>query len=177
MLKRLFVLSALALALVVAAPRGAHANASGVGLGVAAGLAYSNSEINVQGAKQAVGGRFAWGFFVDIPLLPTFYITPAAMLYDLKDVNNHTLKATDIDLNFKFIVPIGDLHLGAGLTGGLTSGVEASYAPHYGLLGVISYTLVANLDAFAMVQYKKMVRDSGGNISDIHAFGGGMFRF
>src|SRR5262245_51952073 len=127
-------------------PRNARADSEGVGLGVACGLAYSPSEVD----DEDVGSSFAWGFFVDIPLLATFYLSPAAMLYEL-DFGNGKQPVTDIDLNFKFIVPVGDLHIGAGVTAGLTAGVpndDGNYAGHYGLLGYISYNLLANLDAF-----------------------------
>lgn len=159
-------------------PRGADAAASGVGLGVAGGVAYSATEIDAAAVREAVGARPAWGFFVDIPLLPTFYITPATMLYDFDDLDGDGDReaVTDVDLNFKFIVPIGDLRLGAGLTAGLTVGVEDGYTPHYGLLGYASMNLVANLDAFALVQYKKLLRDAG-EVDDVHAFLGGMFHF
>jgi hypothetical protein len=149
-------------------------SAKGVGLGVAGGLAYSPSKVE----GERVGSSFAWGFFVDIPLLDTFYISPAAMLYEL-DVGNGKLPVTDIDLNFKFIVPIGDLHVGAGVTAGVTAGVpndDGNYAGHFGLLGYLSYNLIANLDIFVLAQWKQLQR-SGGKVDDIHGYAGGMFRF
>ena len=164
--------------LALAAPAGARAAASGVGLGVAGGIAYSGTKIDVNTTREAVGARVAWGFFVDIPLLATFYITPAAMLYELDvDGDGERDAVTDVDLNFKFIVPLGDLRFGAGLTAGLSSGVEDSYAPHYGLLGFASMNLVANLDVFLLGQYKKLVRDAAVDINDVHLFAGGMFHF
>lgn len=157
----------------------AHADASGVGLGVAGGVAYSATQVDRGATREAVGARPAWGFFVDIPLLSTFYISPAAMLYKFKDINGDGKDdaVTDVDLNFKFIVPVGDLHFGAGFTGGLSSGIDDGYVPHYGLLGYASLNLVANLDAFALVQYKRLVRKHVSDIDDLHGFLGGMFRF
>ena len=103
-------LSAAVLVLALAAPRLASAqNAHQVGLGVAAGLAYSNTELD--NASESIGGRFAWGFFVDIPLLSTFYITPATMLYDL-DHNGVTTKVTDVDLQLQVYRAHGRLTLG-----------------------------------------------------------------
>jgi hypothetical protein len=152
----------------------AFANAKNVGLGVAVGGAYSPSTVKNGDTERDVGAGFAWGFFVDIPLLDTFYISPASMLYTF-DLGNGAEPVTDVDLNFKFIVPIGDLHVGAGVTAGLTS-AAAEYRGHYGALGYLSYNLVANLDAFLLAQYKRFeVR--GEPIDDLHGYIGGMFRF
>jgi hypothetical protein len=179
----------------VAAPR-ARAGAYDVGLGVAGGLAYSPTEVRESATNllKPIGNSFAWGFFVDIPLLATFYISPAAMLYEL-DLGDGAKPVTDIDLNFKFIVPIGALHLGAGLTAGLTAGAaretttdpasgqtvstnERQYASHIGALGYLSYNLVANIDGFVMMQYKRILRDDKQpNITDLHGYLGAMFRF
>ena len=160
-------------------PQLARADASGVGLGVAGGFAYSHTKVDRAGVQEAVGARPAWGFFVDIPLLPTFYISPAAMLYTMKGINGDTKDEaiTDVDLNFKFIVPVGALHFGAGLTAGLSSGVESGYVPHYGVLGFASLNLVANLDGFALVQYKRLSRSTSPQIDDWHGFLGAMFHF
>ncbi len=172
-------MAAVVLAAALAVPEISHANANGVGLGVAGGFAYSGSKVDVKSVKEEVGTRPAWGFFVDIPLLSTFYISPAAMLYKFKNpAGGDDLSVTDVDLNFKFIVPIGDLHLGAGVTAGLSSGLRPSgYDPHYGLLGYLSYNLVANLDGFVLAQYKRLTRESASSVDDIHAFVGAMFRF
>ena len=150
-------------------PANAIADAEGVGLGVAAGVAHSPTKLDVD-----VGSGFAWGFFVDIPLLSTFYISPAAMLYEM-DLGNGKKPATDIDLNFKFIIPISALSIGAGVTAGVTN-AEERYSGHYGLLGYLAYSLVPNFDIFAMVQYKRLAR-SAGEVDNIHSFLGGMFRF
>jgi hypothetical protein len=177
----------------VASPR-AHASAYDVGLGVAGGLAYSPTEVQKSASNilKPIGNSFAWGFFVDIPLLATFYISPAAMLYEL-DLGDGAKPVTDIDLNFKFIVPAGPLHLGAGLTAGLTAGAaryttttasgvttstnETSYSSHVGFLGYLSYNLLANIDAFVLMQYKKILRDTPPNVTDLHGYLGAMFRF
>jgi hypothetical protein len=176
---RVSKLAAVVLCLVVAFPALALAEASGVGLGVAFGGAYSGTQVDRNSVKESVGARPAWGFFVDIPLLPTFYISPAAMLYTFKNINGDgkDVAVTDVDLNFKFIVPVGSLHFGAGLTGGLTSGVQTGYATHFGVLGFASLNLVANLDGFVLVQYKRLNRDVTPVIDDIHGYVGAMFRF
>ncbi len=163
----------------ISAPSTAWAGASGVGLGVAGGVAYSPTKVERAGEREAAGARVAWGFFVDIPLLSTFYISPAAMLYTLRDIDGdgHDDAVTDVDLNFKFIVPLGLLKLGAGVTAGLSAGLEEGYAPHYGALGYAAVNLVANLDAFALLQYKKLTREDDPGLDDWHGFLGAMFRF
>lgn len=151
-----------------------------VGLGVAAGVAYSPTKLTPANAIASTvsqvdaGQSFAWGFFVDIPLLDTFYISPAAMLYEFNLGQGH-VPITDIDLNFKFIVPISLVRLGVGATFGLTA-AGMKYGMHVGGLGFFSVNLLANLDAFLMLQYKKIIRD-GGNLDDLHGYAGAMFHF
>ncbi len=164
------------LALVVtlgSVPHLAYANANDVGLGVAAGVAYSGTRLELN--RNPIGTRFAWGFFVDIPLLETFYITPATMIYEL-DAGSQQRSMADVDLNFKFVVPLGYVHIGAGVTTGLTTGLDDGYVPHWGALGFASVNLVANLDGFVIAQYKKKMRD-GTDIDDLYGYAGGMFRF
>ena len=171
MAKRLTTLiGALALLVTLAHARSASANARGVGLGVAAGVdLYDHQEIDMKTS-------FSWGFFVDIPLLDTFYITPAAMVYELElPGSDDKVAATDIDMNFKFVVPLHPLSLGFGVTAGLTTGL-GDYYGHYGALGYLGWNIVANLDLFAMVQYKRLTAYSE-DYNNIHAYGGVMFRF
>ena len=168
-MNRLVVVPALVVASLAVSER-AHAEPYGVGLGVAAGVNLADAE-NVD-----LDTSFSWGFFVDIPLLETFYITPAATLYQIGEGDDRSA-ITDIDLNFKFIVPIGALSLGAGVTAGLTTGL-GDYQPHYGLLGYFGFNLVANLDLFTVVQYKRLTTSDGlPDYNNVHVFGGAMFRF
>ena len=150
----------------------AYAHARGVGLGVAAG-------VNIADADQEgidTDTSFAWGFFVDIPIISTFYITPAATLYELGS-GEETVTVTDIDLNFKFLIPLGSLELGLGVIGGLTTGL-GDYQVHFGGMAYLGLNLVSNLDIFVTAQYKRLA--TGDNVPDynnIHVFGGPMFRF
>lgn len=172
-MRTLIVASCLSALLLVAHPEEAEAGAQGVGLGVAAGLDYSRFD-NFRSGERDSGTSLGWGFFVDIPLLQTFYIAPAAMLYTM-DFGGGTASVTDIDMNFKFIVPIGGLSLGAGVTAGLTTGL-GEYRGHYGALGYLGMNLVSNLDLFAMAQFKRFDY-MGTEVEKVHVFGGGMFRF
>ena len=144
----------------------------GVGLGVAAGVNIAEADsIDLETS-------FSWGFFVDIPLLETFYITPSATVYQLRQANNQPIDSiTDIDLNFKFLVPLGRVQVGAGITAGITTGF-GTYQPHVGALGYFGLKLAGNFDIFALLQYKRLT--TGDNIPDynaFHIFAGPMFRF
>src|SRR4051812_12951427 len=88
------------LALAFTAP--ARADSRTVGLGVAAGVAVPNG-------KPDFAASMNWGFFVDIPLLNTFHITPSTMLYKLRDSTGAGSSATDVSLNFKFVIPLGPI--------------------------------------------------------------------
>ncbi len=186
MISRIILSVTVAAFVAVAMPQAAHADfAKKVGLGIAAGAAYSPTEVRTINrtavAGHRVGTGFAWGFFVDIPLLETFYITPQTTLYE-QDVNSdgRQEQLTDVDLNFKFIVPVGGVRFGAGVTGGLTTGADllnGKSAMHYGVIGFGSMNLVSNLDAFVMVQYKKLTRSETTSIDGYHGFAGGMYHF
>lgn len=149
----------------------AKADAKGVGLGVGAG-------VNVYGAEDVdTDAQPSWGFFVDIPLLDTFYITPSTMIYQL-DVGEK-ISVTDVDLNFKFIVPVAMLRFGLGFSAGITTGI-GDYRGHYGGLGYLGWNMVSNLDAFVLAQFKRFNAETGGedqNFNNTHLTGGVMFRF
>lgn len=164
---------ALAMVHVLDAPQAA-AQARDVGLGVAAGLQYSPTALGQGTLVQTPGQSFAWGFFVDIPLVDTFYISPATILYEL-DLGTGKKPVTDIDLNFKFIIPLSILRLGVGGTVGL-SNMESMYRTHVGFLGYAALNLLSNVDVFVMLQYKRLFRDTV-SINDLHGFLGGMFHF
>ena len=141
-----------------------------VGLGVAVGGTYSPTELQ----QGEIGSSPSLGFFVDIPLLETFYISPSTTLRRA-NLGKGEDPATDIDLNFKIIVPLGRLSVGAGVLGGITA--ADSFYGHYGALGYISFNGLSNLEVFALAQFKQLMHDSGKPVTDIHAYAGGMFRF
>ena len=177
MVRPAFFATCCAAALLFVIPNQAAAHARGVGLGVAVGGSYSPTDIadDPTKASRTPGSSLAWGFFVDIPLLETFYISPAAMLYEL-DLGTGKRPVTDTDLSFKFIIPLGDLAIGAGFTVGITN-AEADYAGHYGGIASLALKLVPNFGVFAMMQYKKLLRDEKTDIDNLHGFVGGMFYF
>lgn len=156
------------------------ASSENVGIGAAVGAAYSPTHVFQNNIFKPVGSSFSWGFFVDIPLTETFYISPAAMLYKLNlgtasPVGQGSKPVTDIDLNFKFILPLGIVHLGPGLITGLTS-AEETYHLHLGALVYVGVNLVSNMDAFVLAQYKRIFRHLQ-DLDDLHGYAGLMFRF
>ncbi|MCK6550191.1 hypothetical protein L6R52_30430 [Myxococcota bacterium] len=165
---------ALALAaLTVALPTAARAEVPGkpVGLGVAAGFAVpSSGEIDYD-----LG--FAWGFYVDIPLVYTFHLTPSATIYRLAPSAEGIEGTwnTDLSLNFKFVVPLGPLEPYGGILAGLST-EAADLNPHVGLIAGAQLSVLPNIDVFAQLDYKLTLRDAG-NLSDVQLYVGPIFRF
>ncbi len=167
-MKRLIVL----LVLVCLAGTGslfAQSSATSVGLGLSAGLALP------QGATSSIQSTdwlpsFNWGFYVNIPLISTFHITPSSELYRFNNAN-----ATDVDIAFKFIVPLGVFDVYAGVAPGLTA-VNDILAMHVGVIGGASFRLVSNLDAFAQLKYTVLFQGDR-NIKVMHLTAGILFAF
>ncbi len=160
----------LALAAIVSlAPRPAEAMRP-VGLGATLGVGLPNGPANLGDIKPT----FDWGFFTDIPLVSVFHISPSTTLYRLDPSAGGGVAATDVSLNFKFIVPLGPLEPFAGVTGGVTSTTKLE--PHVGGMVGLSVNVVSNLDLFASLNYRLILRD-GGNVGAWHIFAGPIFRF
>jgi len=138
-----------------------------IGLGVSVGAAFPNgSSQNI--AADNWDGSFNWGFYVNIPLLYTFHISPSAELYKLGGEN-----ATDMSLAFKFIVPLDQIGLYVGFVPGLTTVGDVT-APHVGIAGGVTFNLVSNVDLFTGAQYK-ILFDGSENVRVFHANAGLLF--
>jgi len=151
-------------------PVGLFADSSGtVGLGLSVGLALpQGSTVNIPNTSGLPS--FNWGFYVDIPLISTFHITPSSELYQFQATN-----ATDVDIAFKFIVPISSIDIFAGLAPGLTA-VGQVLDAHVGILGGASLRLVSNLSAFAQAKYT-VIFDGNENVQVFHVNAGILFAF
>ena len=147
---------------------------TGVGLGVAIGGNYSPNEISDGIKKSDAGGGFAWGFFVDIPVAKNFSLMPAAMMYEINFGTGNT-PITDVDMNFKFRIPLDRWTSGAGANIG-ASNAEAHYRAHFGGIGMVNFSVVPNFDIFIMMLYKRLSRP-GTDVDTIQGFAGGMFVF
>jgi hypothetical protein len=163
-----FVLS-FCLILAAAGPLAADASAGSVGLGLSLGAAVP------QGSTASVASTdglfsFNWGFYVNIPLISTFHITPSSELYYFNALN-----ATDIDIAFKFIVPLGTFDVYAGVAPGLTA-VQDVLLLHVGGIAGASFPVVSNLSAFAQVKYTFLF-DGDRNIRVTHLTAGLLFSF
>jgi hypothetical protein len=165
-----WILAAVILLCTQAAPAFARSSDS-VGLGISLGAAFPDGEVDRD--KFAVRdwqASFNWGFYVNIPLISTFHITPSAELYKVGDQH-----ATDISLAFKFIVPVWRLDLYIGVVPGLTA-VNDVYAPNVGGLAGLSFNLFANLDLFFQAKYKVLFHGDR-NTRVLHGNAGFLFTF
>jgi hypothetical protein len=156
--------------LLLALPLCAFADPSGVGLGFSIGAAMPTG--NPASVTGTAGGvlSFAYGFYVDIPLISTFHITPSSELYRFADQN-----ATDFDLAFKFIIPLGSFDLLLGLVPGLTA-VASTLDVHLGALAGASFILAGNLSAFVQGKWDFLF-DPVSNLSVFHVTAGLLFAF
>ncbi len=159
----------LLLAVLGIGPAAADSSATSVGLGLSAGLALPNGG-TASISSPSWQPSFNWGFYVNIPLVSTFHITPSAELYRFGSQN-----ATDIDLAFKFIVPLGVFDAYIGVAPGLTA-VQDILPLHVGALGGATFRLISNLDAFVQVKYTVLFEGSQ-NMGILHVTAGVLFAF
>jgi hypothetical protein len=147
----------------------AQAAGDSVGLGVSIGMALPSG--STAGIATADGdASLNWGFYVNIPLIYTFHLTPSSELYKLGTQN-----ATDMDVAFKFIVPLSRFSLYAGVAPGLTAVTDVT-SFHVGVLAGGSFNLVSNLDSFLQVKYKWIFEGSQ-NLRVLHINAGILFNF
>ena len=156
----------------------AQSSKRGVGLAAAVGVAVPHGDENF-----SFDPFVNWGFYVDIPLISTFHITPSTLLYGHKPKgdNTQTQQRTDVSLTFKFVIPLGWLELWAGLTGGITT--SDTFAPHVGGEVGASFNLIGNLSVFVNGSYRWVlnggteIMGNRSDVRDIHIFAGPMFHF
>jgi hypothetical protein len=141
----------------------------GVGLGVLLGAAFPDGGTD-EIPTDAWEGSFNWGFFVNIPLLSTFRLTPSSELYKLGEEN-----ATDMTLAFTFVIPLATMDLFGGLVPGITT-VSETTAFHVGGLGGVAFGLLGNLDLFVQAKYKVVFHDDE-NLRVLHLNSGVLFVF
>jgi hypothetical protein len=154
---------------VIAVPLLSYAAGDSVGLGISAGITFpqgNTDNIPSTDWKTALN----WGFYVNIPLIYTFHLTPSSELYKFDDQN-----ATDMSIAFKFIVPLSRFDLYAGFVPGLTAVAEVT-ALHVGILVGGNFPLISNLDFFAHGKYKWLF-EGGENLRVLHANVGVLFNF
>jgi hypothetical protein len=166
---KLLVAVAAALFVLTIVPPAAQAQSGPIGLGIALGAAFPAGRTpEIQSTDWR--GSFNWGFYVNIPLIYTFHLTPSAELYKLDDQN-----ATDMAIAFKFIVPLSRFSVYAGAVPGLTA-VGGVTAAHVGVLAGSSLQLVSNLDLFVQGKYKWLFQGEQ-NIRVLHLNAGLLFNF
>jgi len=166
---RFFVFLLVLVAAMAVAPVESHAAGDSVGLGIAVGAAFPQGN-TTEIASTNWQASLNWGFYVNIPLIYTFHLTPSSELYKFNDQN-----ATDMSIAFKFIVPLSRFDLYAGFVPGLTA-VGAVTAPHVGILFGGNFPLISNLDLFVQGKYK-FVFEGGQNLRVLHVNVGVLFNF
>lgn len=162
----LFIMMAMVFAVV---PLSSQASGDSVGLGISVGAAFpkgSTPGIPSTDWKTSLN----WGFYVNIPLIYTFHLTPSSELYKYEDQN-----ATDMSIAFKFIVPLSRFDLYAGFVPGLTAVANVT-AAHVGVLVGGNFPLISNLDFFVQGKYK-FVFQGDDNLKVFHANVGVLFNF
>lgn len=83
---KMFVLFVVMAMVIAAAPLSSQASGGSVGLGISAGVTFPKGdtpEISSTDWKAALN----WGFYVNIPLIYTFHLTPSSELYKFNDQN------------------------------------------------------------------------------------------
>ncbi len=167
-MKRWFAGVVVLLLIAGAAPGVARADSEGVGLGLTVGAVFPKTE----GIDFSDVG-LSWGFWVDIPIVWKFAIAPSAEIYNIGgDVDENT--ATDIDLNFKFIIPVAFTRIFFGAAGGVTV-TAGGYDPNVGLLAGVGFGLISNLEAFVMAKYEVVIDDPNTHL--IHTTAGLLYVF
>ena len=141
-----------------------------VGLGVSIGVAFPEGELDKDFSVNDWDAEFNWGFYVNIPLIYTFHITPSAELYKIG--NQH---ATDLSLAFKFIINVWQLDIYAGVVPGITAMNDIN-AINVGALGGVAFNLFSNLNLFVQLKYK-VVLHGDQNSKVLHANTGILFNF
>ena len=115
-------------------------------------------------------GSHNFGFFVDLPLVSTFYISPGAELYKVGRSNY-----TDLVISFKFMVPLRGIKLFGALVPGITNAGSDRYG-HLGLAAGIEVKIVSNIAFFGQFKYKETL-SSGNGLRAFHFNGGLIFHF
>jgi hypothetical protein len=166
---KMLVLFIMIVMLVAVSPLSSQASGGSVGLGISVGTTFpqgDTADIPSTDWKTSLN----WGFYVNIPLIYTFHLTPSSELYKFEDQN-----ATDMSIAFKFIVPLSRFDLYVGFVPGLTAVTDVT-APHVGVLAGGNFPLISNLDIFVQGKYK-FVFQGDDNLKVLHANVGLLFNF
>jgi hypothetical protein len=164
---------AVVLSLAFSAPAWAGPDHNSVGLGVSVGAAFPEGSTD-KIKPENWDGSFDWGFYVNIPLIYTFHLTPSAELYKLK-MGDVDVNATDIALAFKFIIPAMIMDLYFGVMPGLTTVGDLTNFHIGGEVGA-AFNLFSNLDLFVQVKYKILIQGDK-NLRMLHTNAGILYHF
>jgi hypothetical protein len=173
-MKRILAI-AVVLSLALCVPAWAEPDRSSVGLGVSVGAAFPEGSTD-KIKPSNWDGSFDWGFYVNIPLIYTFHLTPSAELYKIRMVEGAPeVNATDVALAFKFIVPAMIMDLYFGIVPGLTTVGDLTNFHIGGEVGA-AFNLFSNLDLFVQVKYKILIQGDK-NLRMLHTNAGILYHF
>jgi len=151
----------------ILAPATASADAQGTSLGVEGGVSWQINDANSELADISE----AYGFFVDLPLTSTFYISPETVFYRHNIITSGNTDGdfgsgvTDLSLNFKFIVPLGKSKLSVAMRGGATNGIRSEsgfpMTVHFGFSAGYMYNFISNLAFTTKVMWTFMPSEQG----------------
>jgi|GEM_PF-1191961 len=154
-------------AVLILAPTTASADGKGTSLGVEGGVTW---QIN-DGNSELADISEAYGFFVDLPLTSTFYISPETVFYRYNIISggdsdgDYGSGITDLSLNFKFIVPLGKSKLSFAMRGGATNGIRSEsgfpMTVHFGFSAGYMYNFISNLAFTTKVMWTFMPSEQG----------------
>jgi hypothetical protein len=139
------------------------AHAEAVGLGFGAGVAYSPSStqklLDEVRTRVKAGQSVTWGFFVDIPIIKFFTVTPAAAVYQLH-MPQGFVPFTDLEMHFKFLIPLAIVKFGAGAILGATT-ASTHIGMHFGGGAYLYGSILPNIQLFLQAKYQRFIRPEG----------------
>lgn len=145
-----------------------------VGIGVLAGAAFPFANSRSYKITES------WGFYVDIPVISTFHIAPSTTLYRLEENGGGNHGIADLDVNFKFVIPvnIAKIFFAAMMGASYGSFVEEDVIHlNVGANTGFAVRLVSNLDFVALCQYKLIIDGDQSNVNMMQAMAGLQFNF
>lgn len=158
------------------------------GLGLFGGATFP---LNTKDMGQKFDITEAWGLFVDIRLISTFYVTPQTTIYRLK-IKKHdgpTSGIADVSMNFKYVIPLAAWEIFLAPTIGVSTGSFLTekndsndyksnpIQPHLGGQLGVGVKIISNLDFFLAVQYKYIIDNDQDGIHLMQGLGGLRFNF
>lgn len=182
-MKRLLLLVLICSTIFAASAADAKAGAAENSLGMMLGV-----NMPFKGGRDYHQVSEAYGFYVDLLVYKTFFITPEAIIYRLNAEGDgdgsYGRGITDIDIAFKFIIPLGSFNLMFAMKGGISNGVQSSgifkedwpLTVNFGAKTGLDWNFVSNLALTTQAVWSFMPLDEG-NLQQLFIFAGLRYTF